>query len=328
MLDIRRRQFITLLGGAAAWPLAARAQQTAMPVIGFLGSSSAADRARLVTAFRQGVRETGYVEGQNVAIEYRWAQDQYDRLPDLAADLVRRQVAVIAAHDSPSAIVAKAATTTIPIVFASGGDPVKLGLVASLNRPGGNVTGITFIVAELGAKQLGLLHELQPGAVRVAVLVDPNYPLTESFVSDIRAAASSIRKQIEVLEAPTGRDIDAVFASLAQKPVDALLVGPGSLLYNRRVQIVTLATYHRVPAIYSQREWAEAGGLMSYGTSLSDAYRQAGVYTGRVLKGEKPADLPVVQSVKFEFAINLNTAKAFGLSFPPGLLAIADEVIE
>jgi ABC-type uncharacterized transport system substrate-binding protein len=329
MLDLKRRQFITLLGGAAAaWPLAARAQQPAMPVIGFLGSSSAADRARLVTAFRQGVRETGYVEGQNVAIEYRWAQDQYDRLPDLAADLVRRQVAVIAAHDSPSAIVAKAATTTIPIVFASGGDPVKLGLVASLNRPGGNVTGITFIVAELGAKQLGLLHELQPGAVRVAVLVDPNYPLTESFVSDIRAAASSIRKQIEVLEAPTGRDIDAVFASLAQKPVDALLVGPGSLLYNRRVQIVTLATYHRVPAIYSQREWAEAGGLMSYGTSLSDAYRQAGVYTGRVVKGEKPADLPVIQSVKFEFAINLNTAKAFGLSFPPGLLAIADEVIE
>jgi putative ABC transport system substrate-binding protein len=327
--QLRRRDFITLLGGAAAaWPLAARAQQTAMPVIGFLGSSSAADRARLVTAFRQGVRETGYVEGQNVAIEYRWAQDQYDRLPDLAADLVRRQVAVIAAHDSPSAIVAKAATTTIPIVFASGGDPVKLGLVASLNRPGGNVTGITFIVAELGAKQLGLLHELQPGAVRVAVLVDPNYPLTESFVSDIRAAASSIRKQIEVLEAPTGRDIDAVFASLAQKPVDALLVGPGSLLYNRRVQIVTLATYHRVPAIYSQREWAEAGGLMSYGTSLSDAYRQAGVYTGRVVKGEKPADLPVIQSVKFEFAINLNTAKAFGLSFPPGLLAIADEVIE
>jgi putative tryptophan/tyrosine transport system substrate-binding protein len=326
---MKRREFITLLGGAAvAWPLAAQAQQAAIPVIGFLGSSSSADRARLVTAFRQGVRETGYVEGQNVAIEYRWAQDQYDRLPDLAADLVRRQVAVIAAHDSPSAIIAKAATTTIPIVFASGGDPAKLGLVASLNRPGGNVTGITFIVVELGAKQLGLLHELQPGAVRVAVLVDPKYPLTESFVSDIRAAASSIRKQIEVLEAPTGRDIDAVFASLAQKPVDALLVGPGSLLYNRRVQIVTLATYHRVPAIYSQREWAEAGGLMSYGTSLSDAYRQAGVYTGRVLKGEKPADLPVIQSVKFEFVINLNTAKAFGLSFPPGLLAIADEVIE
>src|SRR5438034_3080922 len=241
---MRRREFITLLGGAAAaaLPLAARAQPP-MPVIGFLGSSAPVDRARYLTAFGQGLREPGYVEGQNVAIEYRWAQDQADRLPDLAADLVRRQVTVIAAHDTPSSIVAKAATTTIPIVFASGGDPVKLGLVASLNRPGGNVTGVTFIVAELGAKQLGLLHELQPGAVRVAVLVDPNYPLTESFVSDIRAAASSIGKQIEVLEAPTGRDIDAVFASLAQKPIDALLVGPGSLLYNRRVQIVTLATY-------------------------------------------------------------------------------------
>jgi putative ABC transport system substrate-binding protein len=220
-----RREFITLLGGAAAaWPLAARAQQPAIPVIGFLSSSgSPADRASFFAAFRQGVRETGYVEGQNVVIEYRWAHDQHGRLPDFAADLVRRQVAVIAAHDSPSAIVAKTATTTIPIVFASGGDPVKLGLVASLNRPGGNVTGITFIVVELGAKQLGLLHELRPGAVRVVVLVDPNYPLTESFVSDIRAAASSIGKQIEVLEAPTGRDIDAVFASLAQKPVDALL---------------------------------------------------------------------------------------------------------
>ncbi len=299
-----------------------------MPVIGFLGSSSPADRDALVTAFRQGVRETGYVEGQNVAIEYRWAQDQADRLPDLAADLVRRQVTVIAAHDTPSSIVAKAATTTIPIVFASGGDPVKLGLVASLNRPGGNVTGVTFVVAELGAKQLGLLHELQPGAVRVGVLVDPNFPLTESFVSDVQAAASSIRKQIEVLEAPTGRDIDTAFASLAQKPIDALLVGPSPLLNNRRVQLVTLATYHRVPAIYSWREAAEVGGLMSYGTSMTDAYRQAGVYTGRILKGEKPADLPVMQSIKFEFVINLNTAKAFGLSFPPGLLAIADEVIE
>jgi putative ABC transport system substrate-binding protein len=263
-----------------------------------------------------------------LAIEYRWAQDQADRLPDLAADLVRRQVTVIAAHDTPSSIVAKAATTTIPIVFASGGHPVKLGLVASLNRPGGNVTGVTFVIAELGAKQLGLLHELQPGAVRVGVLVDPNFPLIESFVSDVQAAASSVRKQIEVLEAPIGRDIDTAFASLAQKPIDALLVGPSPLFNNRRVQLVTLATYHRVPAIYPWREAAEVGGLMSYGTSLSDAYRQAGVYTGRILKGEKPADLPVMQSIKFEFVINLNTAKAFGLSFPPGLLAIADEVIE
>jgi putative tryptophan/tyrosine transport system substrate-binding protein len=325
---MKRREFIALFGGAATWPIAARAQQRPPAVIGFLSSSALADRARYLPACRQGIRETGYVEGQNVAIEYRWAQDQYDRLPDLAADLVRSQVTVIAAHDTPSAIVAKAATTTIPIVFASGGDPVKLGLVASLNRPGGNVTGITFILAELGAKHLGLLHELQPGAVRVGVLVDPNFPLIESFVSDVQAAASSIRKQIEVLEAPTGRDIDMAFARLAQKPTDALLVAPSPFLNNRRVQLVTLAAYHRVPAIYPQREAAEAGGLMSYGTSLSDAYRQAGVYTGRILKGEKPVDLPVIQSSKFEFVINLNTAKAFGLSFPPGLLAIADEVIE
>jgi len=325
---VTRRQFITLLGGAAAaWPSAARAQQQALPVIGFLSSSWPVDRARYLTSFRQGLREPGYIEGQNVAIEYRWAQDQADRLPDLAADLVRRQVTVIAAHDTPSSIVAKAATTTIPIVFASGGDPVKLGLVASLNRPGGNVTGVTFVTAQLGAKQLGLLHELQPGAVRVGVLVDPNFAPTQSFVSDVQAAALSIGKQIEVLEAPTSRDIDTAFARLAQKPIDALLVGPGPLLDNRRVQIVTLATYHRVPAIDPLRAFAEAGGLMSYGTNITDAYRQAGVYTGRILKGEKPADLPVMQSIKFEFVI-LNTARAFGLSFPPGLLAIADEVIE
>ena len=328
---MRRREIILALGGAAAWPLAARAQQPAVPVIGFLSSSALADRARYLPAFRQGVRETGYVEGQNVVIEYRWAQDQHDVLPDLAADLVRRQVTVIAAHDTPSSIVAKAATTTIPIVFASGADPVKLGLVASLNRPGGNVTGVTFFAAELGAKQLGLLHELQPGAMRVGVLVDPNYAPTQqqSFISDVQAAASSIRKQIEVLEAPTGRDIDIAFASLAQKPIDALLVAPSPFLNNRRIQLVTLATYHRVPAIYPWRDApAEVGGLMSYGASLIDAYRQAGVYTGRILKGEKPVDLPVIQSVKFEFVISLNTAKAFGLSFPPGLLAIADEVIE
>jgi ABC-type uncharacterized transport system substrate-binding protein len=238
-------------------------------------------------------------------------------------------VTVIAAHDTPSSIVAKAATTTIPVVFASGGDPVKLGLVASLNRPGGNVTGVTFVAAQLGAKQLGLLHELQPGAVRVGVLVDPNFAPTQSFVSDVQAAALSIGKQIEVLEAPTSRDIDTAFARLiAQKPIDALLVGPSPLLDNRRVQIVTLATYHRVPAIDPLRAFAEAGGLMSYGTSITDAYRQAGVYTGRILKGEKPADLPVMQSTKFEFVINLNTARVFGLTFPPGLLAIADEVIE
>jgi putative tryptophan/tyrosine transport system substrate-binding protein len=318
---VRRREFITLLGGAAAWPLAARAQQTAMPVIGVLNSTSPDGRAHLLRAFQQGVRETGYVEGQNVAIEYRWAQDQYDRLPDLAADLVRRHVTVIAAHDT-------AATTTIPIVFASGGDPIELGLVASLNRPGRNVTGVTFLVATLAAKQLGLLHELLPGAARIAVLIDPKFPISKSFVADVRAAASAISKQIEFLYASTGRDIDMVSANLAQKPVDGLLVGPGPLLSNRRVQLVTLAAYHRLPAIFSQRESAEVGGLMSYGASFTDAYRQAGVYTGRILKGEKPADLPVMQSTKFEFVINLKTAKVFGLSFPPTLLALADEVIE
>jgi len=325
---LKRREFITLVGGTAAWPLAASAQQPAMPVIGFLGSSTPVDRAHYLTAFRQGLREAGYVEGQNVAIEYRWAQDQAERLPDLAGDLVRRQVTAIAAHDTTSSVVAKAATTTIPIVFASGGDPVKLGLAASLNRPGGNVTGVTFIVAELGAKQLGLLHELQPGAVRIGVLVDPNFALTQSFVSDVQAAALSIGDQIEVLDAPTGRDIDTAFARLAQKPIDALLVGPGPLLDNRRIQLATLAAYHRLPAIYPLRVFAEAGGLMSYGTSITDAYRHAGIYTGRILKGEKAADLPVLQSTKFEFVINLNTARAFGLTFPPGLLAIVDEVIE
>src|SRR5262245_33652695 len=325
---MRRRDFVTLLGTAAAWPLLARAQQAPMPVIGFLSSSEPVDRARYLTAFRQGLRESGYVEGQNVAIEYRWAQDQADRLPDLAADLVRRQVTVIAAHDTPSSIVAKAATTTIPIVFASGADPVKLGLVASLNRPGSNVTGVTFVSATLGAKQLGLLHELQPGAVRVGVLVDPNFAPTQSFVSDVQAAALSIGKQIEVVEAPSGRDIDTALARPAQKPIDALLVAPSPFLNNRRIQLATLAAYHRVPAIYPVREFAEAGGLMSYGTSITGAYRQAGVYTGRILKGEKAADLPILQPTKFEFVINLNTARVMGLSFPPGLLAIADEVIE
>jgi putative ABC transport system substrate-binding protein len=325
---VNRRKFMALLGGAAAaWPLAARAQQ-AMPVIGVLSASTPADRSYVVTAFRRGVRESGYVEGQNVTIEYRWAQDQYDQLPDLAADLVRRQAAVIAATDTSSATAAKAATPTIPIVFISGGDPVQMGLVASLNRPGGNVTGISFMTATVGAKQLGLLHELLPGAVRIAVLVDPHFPLTEPFVSDVRAAASAIGKKIEVLPASTGRDINTAFANFAQKPIDALLVGPGPLLNNRRVQFVTLAAYHRVPAIYPWRDAPAAGGLMSYAPSITDAYRQAGVHTGRILKGEKPADLPVMLSTKFEFVINLNTAEAFGLSFPPGLLAIADEVIE
>ena len=326
---IERRKFLaSLLGGAAAWPLATRAQQPTMPVIGFLSGLLPADRTRFVTAFRQGIREIGYVEGQNVAIEYRWALDQYDRLPDLAADLVRRQVAVIAAHDTQSAIAAKAATTTIPIVFTTAGDPVRDGLVASLNRPGGNVTGVSFIAAELGTKQLGLLRELRPRAARIGVLVDARWPLTERFVSEVQAAALTAGQQIEVLYTSSSREIDTAFASLSQKPVDAILVGPSPFAYNRRVQLVTLAAYHRVLATYFQREFAEAGGLMSYGTSIAEANRLAGVYVGRVLKGAKPVDLPVMQSIKFEFVINLNTAKAFGLSLPPGLLAIADEVIE
>jgi putative ABC transport system substrate-binding protein len=326
---MRRREFITLLGSAtAAWPVAARAQQPSMPVIGYLSGSSPAGRAHLVTAFRRGLRESGYVEGQNVAIEYRWAQDQYDRLPDLTTDLMRRQVAVIAATDTVSAIAAKAATTTLPVVFASGADPVREGLVASLNRPGSNVTGISFLSSEVGAKQLGLLLELVPGAARIAALVDPNWPFTEAFVVDVSAAASAMRKQIDVLRASTGSDLDAVFAGFAQKPVDALVVEGSALANNRRVHLATLTAYHRVPAIYPLREFVDAGCLMSYGTSITDAHRQTGIYAARILKGQKPADLPVMQSAKFELVINLNTARVFGLSVPPGLLAIADEVIE
>jgi len=325
---MRRRDFIALLGGAAAaWPLEAHAQQQAMPVIGYLGGSSPAYRGHLLTAFWRGLRESGYVEGENVTIEYRWAQDQYDRLPDLVADLIRRHAVVIAATDTPSANAAKAATTTLPIVFASGVDPVKEGLVTSLNRPSGNVTGVGFMSGELGAKQLGLLQRLLPGAVRFAVLVDPTFPVTEPFLADVRGAASLTKKEIEILPVGAGRD-SAAFANLAHKPVDALVVGPSLLTNNRRVQLITLAAYHKVPAIYSFRESAEAGGLMSYGANLTEAHHQVGVYAGRILKGQKPADLPVVQSAKFEFVINLNTARAFGLNIPPELLATADETIE
>jgi len=324
----RRREFITLLGGAAAtWPLAARAQQP-MPVIGYLYAGSPEPSAHLLAAFRKGLTETGYVEGQNLAIEFRWARNETDRLPELAADLVRRQVAVIATPGSSVAsTAAKAATLSIPIVFSMGGDPVQAGLVASFNQPGGNVTGISSMNTELGSKRLGLLHELVPNAERFATLV-MNSPLYQPLVEDVQAGAASIGRPIDVLYASTSRDIDAAFSRIVQKRIEALVLTPGPLFNNNRVQLATLAARHALPAIYSSREFAEAGGLMSYGTNLGDAYRQAGVYTGRILKGEKVADLPVLQSTKFEFVINLNTAGAFGLTFPPGLLAIADEVIE
>jgi putative tryptophan/tyrosine transport system substrate-binding protein len=330
MCGMKRRDFVTLLGGAAvAWPLAARAQQAAIPIIGFMHSASPERRRDQVVAFRQGLNEMGFVEGRNVAIEYRWAEDQYDRLPELAADLVRRRVAVIAAIGNIAvALAAKAVTTTIPIVFMTSGDPVRSGLVASLNRPGDNVTGVSEIGAELAGKRLELLHELVPGAARIAVLVNPKSPFAESLIADLRAAASAIGRQIEVLTASTNRDIDIAYAGLAQKQIDALLVAPDSLFISRRVQLITLAVPHAVPAIYPFYEDVEAGGLMSYGARNTDQYRQAGVYTGRILKGEKPAEMPVQQPTKFEFVINLQTAKVIGIDVPPTLLARADEVIE
>jgi putative tryptophan/tyrosine transport system substrate-binding protein len=321
---MKRRGFITLLGGAAAWPLATRAQQAAMPVVGFLRSVSPEPDARL-TAFLQGLKEAGFIEGQNVAIEYR--SDQTDRLPLLVADLLRRQVALIVGN-TPAALAAKAATTTVPIVFASGGDPVKLGLVASLNRPSGNVTGVSFVSLELGTKHLGLLRELRPGAARIAVLVDPKSPTTEAFVSQVRAAASVMGQQIEVLYVSSDREIETALTTLVQRGAGALLVGGGGLMYSRRERIVALAAHHRIPAIYVLRDYVAAGGLMSYGTSTIDAYRQAGIYAGRILKGEKPGDLPVVLPTKFELVVNVKTAKTLGLEIPDKLLALADEVIE
>jgi putative tryptophan/tyrosine transport system substrate-binding protein len=328
---MRRRDFITLLGCAgAAWPLAARAQQAAMPVIGVLVSGSAADAKRFLTPFRQGIGEAGYVEGQNVAVEYRWAEDQYDRLPELAADLVRRQVSVIAVPSStPASLAAKAATTTIPIVFAVREDPVKLGLVASLRRPGGNATGFNFFTAELVAKRLALLHELVPRAVRVAVLTNPTDAThTESTIRDLESAAGTIGLQILVLRASTNGEIDAAFATLVRERADAFFVIADAFFNSRRVQLATLTARHAIPATFAVREFVEAGGLMSYGTSLADAAHQVGVYTGRILKGEKPSDLPVMQATKFELVINLQTAKVLGLEIPPTILARADEVIE
>jgi putative tryptophan/tyrosine transport system substrate-binding protein len=325
---IGRRDFITLLGSAAAaWPFTTRAQQPSMPVVGFLRSTTSADSGHLGAAFRQGLRKAGLVEGQDCGIEYRWAENRLDRLPALVADLLRRPVAVIVGN-TPAALAAKAATTTVPIVFAGGGDPVREGLVASLNRPGGNVTGVNFITAELGAKQLGLLHELRPGAVRIAVLVDPKFPTTEQFVSEVRAAASALGQQIDVLHVNSDPEIETAFTTLVQRRADALLPGGGGLLLYRREQIVALAARHRIPAIYNLREYVPAGGLMSYGPNLTDAWRQAGIYAGRILKGEKPGDLPVMLPTKFELVINLKAAKALGLEIPDKLLALADEVVE
>jgi putative tryptophan/tyrosine transport system substrate-binding protein len=326
---MRRREFITLLGGASAWPLAARAQQGAMPVIGVVNAGSFEASASRVAAFRKGLSETGYVEGQNVAVEYHWLSGQYDRLPMLMADLVRRRVAVIATPGSaPAAIAAKTATTTIPIVFGVGEDPVKLGLVTSLARPGGNATGINIFIWEVTAKRLGLLREL-PGVSRVAVLINPgNVPSAEATLRDLPEAARAIGMQIQVFNAGTSREIEAAFAALMRERTDALYVAPDSFFISRRVQLATLAARYGIPAAYSTREEVEAGGLMSYGTDVPDTWRQVGVYAGQVLKGAKPADLPVVQPTKFEFAINLVTARALGLEVPPTLLARADEVIE
>jgi len=326
---MNRREFIAGLGSAAAWPVVARAQQGTLPVIGFVDAGSADASAGWVAAFRKGLGETGYVEGQNVMVEYRWLEGQSDRLPALMADLVRRRVAVIATPGStPSSIAAKAATATIPIVFGVNDDPVKLGLVASLARPGGNATGTNGFAVEVVAKRLALLHELVPKAVRVAVLLNPGTDPSEVSLREVQEAARTIGLQTRVLNASTSQEIDAVFATLARERPDALFVSPDAFFTSRRVQITTLAARGRIPAASGPREFVEVGGLMSYGTDRADRFRQAGVYTGKILNGAKPADLPVLQPTKFEFVINLKTAKALGLTVPETLLATADEVIQ
>jgi len=325
---MQRRDFITLLGGAVAWPLAARAQQSAMPVIGFINAAPAQSYGPQLAAFLKGLDEKGYADGRNVTIEYRWAEGHIDRLPSMAADLVRRQVTVIAATTTPAALAAKAATTTIPIVFTTAGDPVQLHLVTSLNRPGGNVTGVTQLNVEVAPKRLELLHELVPKATVMVYLVDPAFPNAETNTKEMQAAARALGLELHVLNASTERDFDAIFAKLTQLRAGGLVVGASNLFASRSEQLAALALRHAVPTIYQTRDFAVAGGLLSYGTDFRETYRLAGNYTGRVLKGEKPADLPVVQSSKFEFVINLKTAKALGLEFHPQLLATADEVIE
>jgi putative tryptophan/tyrosine transport system substrate-binding protein len=327
---MRRREFITLLGGAVAgWPLVARAQQPAMPVIGFLNPSSADGWESRLRAFRQSLKDEGFVEGENVAVEYRWAENQFDRLPALAVELVRRQVAVIVTTGSPAAaLAAKAATTTIPVVFGVPEDPVRSGLVASLARPGGNATGINFFSIELVAKRLEILREMVPATTRIAVLINPADAAAETMLKDVEAATRAMGLQIQLLNANTSHEIDAAFATFVRERPDALFVSGGPLLLSRRVQLALLAARYAVPASYGAREYVEIGGLMSYGANVADAYRQVGVYAGRILKGAKPADLPVMQSTKFELVINAQAARVLGLTVPPTLLARANEVIE
>jgi putative ABC transport system substrate-binding protein len=326
---MRRRDFITLLGGgAAAWPLAAEAQRAAVPVIGFLNSTSPEASDQPLAVLRKALGDAGFVEGRNLEIEYRWARNEGDRLPELASDLVRRRVAVIVVSGGAATLAAAKASTTIPIVFSFGGDPVSYGLAASMNRPGGNVTGVASLITELSGKRLGLLHELLPGTTSFAMLVNPESPSAESVTKEARAAAAAAGWRIDILTARSNREIDTAFEGLAQRRAAALLISPSPLFVTRRAQLATLAAHYSVPAMYYQREFIEVGGLMSYGPSDTDAWRQVGTYAARILKGEKPADLPIVQSTKFELIINLQAAKIVGIEIPPTLLALADEVID